>query len=314
MSVRQIILLGVGLCCLMGSRSAYGQTANDGAYTLVLRGVAMNQALEELVRLTQIDLVYNSDLVVGKHVYCAGRDLSAEALLRCVLARSGLDYVRSSAGTYILIEGLERPPRYGDLAGSIVDQVTGEPLPYANVLLADASAGTTTDKAGLFSFSSVLSGMHRLVVTYVGYEAAVDSVWVGAGDAKRLEIALRPKELTMVPIVINGLVQRLPSSELGTGTLASHQLEAFHGAGTPDVARGVSGLPGIAVHQPLADLHIQGGASGEHLTLLDGVPVRDPVSLGRHLSAFSPLALDRLTVHKAGFGAEHGSHLSGVIA
>ncbi len=314
MSVRQIILLGVGLCCLMGSRSAYGQTANDGAYTLVLRGVAMNQALEELVRLTQIDLVYNSDLVVGKHVYCAGRDLSAEALLRCVLARSGLDYVRSSAGTYILIEGLEGPPRYGDLAGSIVDQVTGEPLPYANVLLADASAGTTTDKAGLFSFSSVLSGMHRLVVTYVGYEAAVDSVWVGAGDAKRLEIALRPKELTMVPIVINGLVQRLPSSELGTGTLASHQLEAFHGAGTPDVARGVSGLPGIAVHQPLADLHIQGGASGEHLTLLDGVPVRDPVSLGRHLSAFSPLALDRLTVHKAGFGAEHGSHLSGVIA
>ena len=36
MSVRQIILLGVGLCCLMGSRSAYGQTVPDGAYTLVL--------------------------------------------------------------------------------------------------------------------------------------------------------------------------------------------------------------------------------------------------------------------------------------
>ena len=54
MSVRQIILLGVGLCCLMGSRSVYGQAASDGAYTLVLRGVAMNQALEELARLTQI--------------------------------------------------------------------------------------------------------------------------------------------------------------------------------------------------------------------------------------------------------------------
>ena len=316
MSLRQIILLGVCLCCLIGgSRPVYGQATDNGdSYTLVLRGVSMDQALEELVRLTEIDLVYNAGLVAGKHVYCAGRDLTAEALLQCVLARSGLDYVRSSAGTYVLMESLEASPQYGDLAGSIVDQNTGEPLPYANVLLADASAGTTTDEAGLFSFSSVLSGAHRLVVTYVGYETAVDSVWVQGGDAKRLEIALRPKALTMAPIVINGLAQRLPSSALGTGTLANRQLEALHGTGTPDVARGVSGLPGVTVLQPLADLHIQGGASGEHLTVLDGVPVRDPVSLGRHLSAFSPLAIDRLTVHKAGFGAEHGSHLSGVVA
>ena len=314
MGARPIILLGLCLCCLIGSRSANGQAAPADSYTLVLRGVSMDQALEELVRLTQIDLVYNADLVAGKHVYCAGRDLGAEALLQCVLAQSGLDYVRSSAGTYVLMESLEVSPRYGDLAGSIVDQTTGEPLPYANVLLADASAGTTTDEAGLFSFSSVLSGTHRIVVTYVGYETAVDSVSVEPGDAKRLEIALRPRALIMSPIVINGLAQRLPSSELGTGTLTSYQLEAFQGAGTPDVARGVSSLPGVTVLQPLADLHIQGGASGEHLTLLDGVPVRDPVSLGRHLSAFSPLAIDRLTVHKAGFGAEQGSHLSGVVA
>lgn len=314
MRVRLIILLGICLCGLFGHRPAYAQVADDGSYTLVLRGVPMAQALEEIVRLTEIDLVYNSHLVAGKHVYCSGRSLSAEALLQCVLAQSGLDYVRSSSGAYVLMEGLKGASRYGDLAGSIVDQATGEPLPYANVLLADASAGTTTDEAGLFSFSSVLTGMHSIVVTYVGYEAAVDSVWVEAGDEQRFEIALRPREVAMTPIVIDGLAQRLPSSALGMGTLAGHQLVAFHGAGTPDVARGAGGLPGVAVQQPLADLHIQGSASGEHLTLLDGVPVRDPVSLGRHLSAFSPLAINRLTVHKAGFGAEHGSHLSGVVA
>ena len=301
------------MCCLVGSRWAGAQGVEGGTYTLVLRGVPMSQALEELVGLTQIDLVYNSSLVADKHVYCAGRDLAAESLLQCVLDGTGLDYVRSSAGTYVLMEALEEAPRHGDLAGSIVDLDTGEPLPYANVLLADASAGTTTDEAGLFSFSSVFSGMQRIVVTYVGYETAVDSVYVTAGGRERLEIALRPQAVSLTPIVINGLAQRLPSSDLGAGVLASRQRAAFYAAGTPDVARGAGSLVGVAVQQPLADLHIQGSASGEHLTVLDGVPVRDPVSLGRYLSAFSPLAIDRLTVHKAGFGAEYGSHLSGVV-
>ncbi len=304
------------IACLGGTGGcghAYAQTAPGEGHTLVLRGVPLSQALEQLVRLTQVDLVYSSDLVAGKHVYCAGRAVSAEALLRCVLAGSGLDYVRSSAGTYVLIEALHQPSRFGDLAGRVVDGSNGAPLPHAHVLLADARTGTASNEAGLFSFSSVLSGMHRLVVTYVGYETAVDSVWVEGGAQQRLQIALRPRAVPLEPVVIDGLAQRLPSGLLGAGTLTRRQLSAFQAGGTPDVARGAARLPGVAQQQPLADLHIQGGATGEHLVLLDGVPVRSPVSLGRHLSAFSPLALDRLTVHKAGFGAEHGSHLSGVV-
>lgn len=301
------------LATLLGS-TAYGQVDEHYTYNLVLRGVPMGQALEELARLTEINLVYTSALVSEKQVFCAATDASAETLLQCLLAGSGLDYVRSSAGTYVLIEALEEPSFYGDLAGSIVDLDTGEPLPFANVLLADASTGTTSNEAGLFSFSSVLAGLHRVVVTYVGYETTVDSIWVAGGNRQRLQIALRPESVPMPTIVIDGLAQRLPSTTLGMGALSGRQLVGYYTAGTPDVARGAGSLPGVAVHQPLADLYIQGGDSGEHLTLLDGVAVRDPVSLGRHLSAFSPLAINRLSVHKAGFGAEHGSHLSGVIA
>ena len=69
----------------------------------------------------------------------------------------------------------------------------------------------------------------------------------------------------------------------------------------------------VGVRPPFVDLHIQGGAAGEHLTLLDGVPVFEPISLGRMMGAFSPLAIGRITVHKAGFGASVGSQLSGVL-
>lgn len=294
--------------------SAHAQSGEDArTYTLVVRGAPMSQALEDFVHLTQIDLVYTSELVTGKHVYCTARNEPVDALLRCVLAGSGLDYVRSSAGTYVIIDAVERPPAYGHLAGRVVDADTGEPLPHANVLLADAAAGTTTDDDGLFSFASVLSGRHRIVVTYVGYQTTVDSVRVDGGDRHRLRLALSREEVALEPLVVDGLAQRLPSWSLGRGRVSPDVRGGIGMAGS-DVVRGASRLAGVAVQQPLADLHVQGGAAGEHLTLLDGVPIRDPVSLGRHLGAFSPLAVDRITVHKAGFGAEHGSYLSGVVS
>ncbi|MEX0747674.1 MAG: TonB-dependent receptor, partial [Rhodothermales bacterium] len=283
---------------------------DSGRFTFVVRGVPLGEALERLVGIAGIDLVYTSRHVDGLFAYCNGRDLTREDLLKCVLNGSGLEYVRSVSGAYVLIESIARPPAMGDLAGNIVDSETGEPLPYANVMLAEAASGTTTNGAGMFTFASLVSGPYRVVVTYVGYETAVDSVWIDPGARQRVRIALHPKETLMSPIVVDGLAQRLPSTGLGESSARGEMLRTSPIA---DVSGGLASLSGVAVHQPLADVLIQGGATGEHTTLLDGVPVRDPVSLGRYLSAFSPLALGRVTVHKAGFGAEHGSHLSGLV-
>lgn len=313
-SRRHLFLLPLLWVLVTAASPAAGQEAPaDPSFSIALRGVPLARALEEVVNLTRIDLVYSSELVSGETTYCAARRLATEPLLRCVLAGTGLDFVRSSSGAYVLIRSVEEAPRFGNLAGRVVDAETGEPLPYANVLLADLQAGTATNGAGFFTFASLITGPHRVYVTYLGYETMVDSVWIGPGAEERIEIGLRPTELAIPPIVVSGLEHRVPSSLLGSGEVGGEALAALGRAPTPDVARAAASLPGLATQQPLADLHIQGGASGEHLILLDGVPVRDPVSLGRHLGAFSPLALGRLSVHKAGFGAAYGSHLSGLV-
>ena len=286
------------------------QQSTSRNYAMAVQGVPLQQALEELARIAEIDLVYSSRLVAGIQVYCAERKATAEELLRCVLAGTDLDFMRSSSGAYLIVASPEMPSGYGHLAGSIVDGETGEPLPYANVLLADA--GTTTNEDGLFSFADVLSGPHRVVVASLGYVTAVDSVWVEPDRQRRVQVALQPTSFVMEPIIVDGLT-RQPSRALGSGVVARPALTSASGTATPDVARSAGRLPGVAVPQPLADLHIQGGAAGEHLTLLDGVPVRNPVSMGRYYGAFSPLALRHLTVHTAGFGAAQGSHLSGSV-
>jgi len=304
-------LMLIGLCHAAG---VFAQVTDLKPYRVLFQGVPMEQALEEFVHTTGADLVFATDLVAGRDAFCVAKDRSIDRLLRCVLRGTGLDFVRSSTGTYVVISALEQPAQYGELAGVVVDRETGTPLPYANVLLAEAATGTTTNEAGLFSFASLLSGMHRVVVTYVGYESAVDSILVRPGRANTLEVALEPGATWLDPVVIDGLEQRLPAREIGVGRVAGRRIYDPAALCTVDVVRGASRLAGVAVLQPTADLHIQGGAAGEHLTLLDDVPVRDPVSLGRHLGAFSPLAIRSLTVRRAGFGVARGSHLSGVVS
>src|SRR5690606_33810825 len=152
--------LALTLAVLALGPGAAGQEA--GTRPLVLRGVPMAEALQRLVEATGISLVYTSDLVAGEDAYCSGRGASAEGLLACVLRGTGLDYVRSSSGAYVLIAAVEAPPPRGDLAGRVVDAATGEALPFAHVLLADASAGTTTDEGGRIAFSGMLLGSKRM--------------------------------------------------------------------------------------------------------------------------------------------------------
>jgi len=281
--------------------------------TVALRDVPLDEALQTLVSRTGIDLAYSTTLVEGRTVYCRSRVASAEELLSCVLDGTGIDYLRTASGSYLLVESPDAPPPMGRIAGTVVDASTGEPLPDANVLLADAGTGTATDPAGHFAVAPVLAGAHRLVVTYVGYRTAVDSVRVPPGGRDTIRVTLSRDVMETAPVVVDGLQQRLPSGGLGRAEVGASVLTRPSARGTPDVLRSASQQVGVSLNRPLAEINVQGGSSGEHVMLLDGVPVREPVSLGGLLSAFSPQALERLTVHKAGFGAPEGSYTAGVL-
>ena len=311
------VVLALLLFGLPGSTSAQAPDSvrsGEPRYTMALRGVPLETALQQFVARTNADLAYSTKLVEGRTTYCRSRKATAEALLGCILSGTDIDYLRTASGSYLLVASPEAPPPVGRIAGTVVDAATGEPLPNANVLLADAGTGTATNQAGQFTVAPVLAGKHRLVVTYVGYRTAVDSVRVPPDGRDTIRVPLSRRVLDTDPVVIDGLQQRLPSARLGQNDLDASGLTRLSGRGTPDVLRSASQQIGVSLNRPLAEISVQGGGSGEDVMLLDGVPVRKPLSLGGLLSAFSPQALDRLTVHKAGFGASHGSYTAGVLS
>jgi len=57
----------------------------------------------------------------------------------------------------------------GSISGTVVDAVTGEPLPFANVFISNTTRGTTTQPDGAFLIDDVPFGAVQLVVSFVGY-------------------------------------------------------------------------------------------------------------------------------------------------
>ena len=271
------------------------------------------QALKQLSAAAEVSLVYEAALVQGHAVDCPVEDAAPEATLRCLLADTDLDFVQTSAGTYVVKTDVRRPPQTGSVTGVVWDPRGDEPLPRAHVTTAERAAGTVSDDDGRFRLEGLVAGAHSLVVRRVGYETRTVTVRVPPGATRRDTLALRPTTIALAPVVVDAPSAGGLGPSRKHDTLPADALLQSGPLGTPSVAHAGGRLMGVSTAAPYADLHIQGGARGAHEVRLDGVPVRNPTTAGRLLGAFSPLALDGLTARKAGFGALQGDALSGVI-
>jgi len=301
-------LLGLGLLLLGGA------ALPDASVRAQSEPMALAQALERLSADAQVNLVYESGLVQGRDTRCPVEAAAPAATLNCLLDGTGLDFVQTSGGTYVITPDVRRPPQTDTLRGVIWDRRKDAPLADVHVQSADGTTGTVSDREGHFQFPDLVAGRHTLVVSRLGYETKTVEATVRPGrPATRDTIALASTPVALDPVVVDAAPPPVLDASRRHDTLSPDRLTETSPRGTPSVAHAAGTLMGITRSAPYADLHLQGGAAGDHEVRLDGVPVRNPTTAGRLLGAFSPLALDGLTARKAGFGALRGDVLSGVV-
>lgn len=87
-------------------------------------------------------------------------------------------------------------PNVREVTGLIKDGETGEPIPFANIMIKDKTIGTNSDIDGKFSLS-VPYGAKSLVVTYVGYETNEITI-----SNSFLDISLKPSAMALEEVVV----------------------------------------------------------------------------------------------------------------
>jgi hypothetical protein len=289
------------------------QMQPEKTYTIIFRGDSIKYALQKLVKVTNINLVYDPAIMVRHIVFATAKNESPKAILRTILKGSHLDFVQLSSGTYVLTPAPRKPDRFGNISGRVIDKRTGKPLAGANVMLADASGGAATNQNGHFIIPKLIPGYHKITIMYVGYKPVEQIVWVPADAVASLNFSLPPKAVLVEPIYVEGIQKRRPASRALSDILHSSQITSPQIMGSSDAIKSMDAVTGIHFNLPLANFSIQGGGAGGQQLRLEGVPVYNPVSMGALLGAFNPWAIKKITVNKAGFPAPVGSQLSGVV-
>lgn len=297
-----LFLCAVSLCA---------QNHDKEQYSFEFRGETLTNVLETVAKETGSDMVYDPEIVRGFNIYSRIQNQTVSELLKNVLADTELDFITLSSGTIVIVLRVNDDPAYGSYAGKVVDRQTGEPLPGASIVLADASGGTSAGSAGAFTLNRLMTGSYKIVFSYVGYEPVYKTIDIKPNEDVREKVALNPKPIDFTPIVVTDHLPQMPSSTSGSQSIdpnSQWETKRIH-----DAIRSLSLFPGVQYGLPMTDLHLQGGQKGEHRILLDGVPVYNPYSFGQMFSAFSSHAISKVRLHKAGFGVSEGSQIAGLV-
>jgi len=220
----------------------------------------------------------------------------------------------------VLAAGVARAGNTGKIAGRVVDARTSEPIMSATVLIEGTTLGAQTDLDGYYDILNVTPGTYTLRVKYVGYSMIVQQgVEVRADQTSTMEFQLKESAVEGDTIVVIG---------------NQGQVINFNTAGTQRSvsADRIATLPVTTVDEVLSlevgfvkqgdQLHVRGGRTGEVLTIVDGVQVRDPLGGrgGFDGEGGSDAALNVATqsiqevnIIKGGFDAEYGNAQSAIV-
>ena len=198
----------------------------------------------------------------------------------------------------------------GKIAGQVIDQATGEPLPGVNITVDNTLLGANTDFDGYFVILNVPVGVYTIRASFIGFqEVAMENIRVSAGITTDLSYELNesPLELGEV-IVITGqrpLVEKNITQSYSL--INAEQIDALP-------VRGVNAILDLQASVVVQDgnVHIRGGRSNETGYYLDGASINNPVTNTRAVHIIQD-AVEELQVLAGGYTAEFGGANSGIV-
>ena len=207
------------------------------------------------------------------------------------------------------------------VTGSVVDKVTGQPLPGVNVNVQGSSNGVSTGFDGAYQLTNVKSG-DKILFSYIGYKNSI----VSYTGQKSVNILLQEDANQLKEVVVQvgygtvrkkdatGAVTVLGTKDFNKG--ANVTAENLLNGRVAGVTVNTSGAPGSG-----SQIRIRGGsslfASNDPLIVIDGLPIENTTGTGStsFLSSLNPSTIESMTVLKdASATAIYGSRASnGVI-
>lgn len=208
------------------------------------------------------------------------------------------------------------PERFNlTISGKVKDKLSGEPLPFANLIVMGASVGASTNMDGGFTLRNVTSDTAVILVQYVGYHTTKFYL-TPKTTLNNITIELYPsshqlKAFTVVAAKEDVLLAN--TYDVSMIKITPKKIEQLPNIGEKDILRSFQLMPGIsAANESSSGLYVRGGTPDQNLVYFDGFTVYHVDHLYGFFSAFNANALKDVQVYKGGFESRFGGRLSSV--
>ncbi len=203
----------------------------------------------------------------------------------------------------------------GRINGYLYDKVTGEPLPYANVMLQNTRFAATTDVRGYYVLSGILPGKYKLIVSATRYERVEKEIEVQSGGEMRLDIEVVPEAIQLDEVEVTGEKTRFKEEvEISRTNISSQEIINTPSFVEADVFRTIQQLPSVSSQSDFSSaLVVRGGSPDENLILVDGAEIYNPYHLVGLFSTFNADTIADAKFLAGGYPAEYPGRLSSVL-
>lgn len=197
------------------------------------------------------------------------------------------------------------------LDGILLEKGTKKPVPEANVFILPSTLKAVTDREGRFHFDAVPEGDFRFVVNLTGYERLDQWDSASARSSAGVRTLYLPKVSYQVyETTIYGKENKRDDSTRSLKASVAAKLPGSNG----DPIKAVQNLPGVSRAAGFSSqVVIQGAAPQDTRYTIDGHEVPIIFHFGGFSSVVLPEALDRVDYLSAGYGAENGRALGGLV-
>ncbi len=198
--------------------------------------------------------------------------------------------------------------------GTIVDEESGNTIPFVHILIKKLNTGTITDENGKFSIQLPISDSIEIQFFHTSYETK--TLFIKKQNINNIRILLTPKIYETDEIKIQG---KEPSviKEMIPGKFILKQKEILVAPallGEPDIVRSLQLLPGIqSVNEGNSGIYVRGGSTGQNFILFDDIELMNPSHLMGIYSVFNPFLTEKVEFYKGNAPIELSSRLASSI-
>ena len=204
------------------------------------------------------------------------------------------------------------------LVGHVVDEKTGEHLPYVNVQVKGTNIGTVTDESGHYFMTNLPLGKQTIVFSYVGYENLELPVKIEENKTVELKAAIHEVSQLLNSVVVTANRYETKRQEAATiVNVLSPRL--FETTAVACVADALNFQPGLRVENTCSncgktELRINGLQGQYTQILMDSRPVFSSMASVYGLEQVPSAMIDRIEVIRGGGSAMYGANaIAGVV-